>query len=159
MKAYGRWLLRVYECSSANLLQLCPTLWTHELQHARLSYPSPSPRVYLNSCPLSRWCYPTISSSVTPFSFCPPSFSASGSFPMSQLFSSGGQSIGASASASVLPMNIQDWFPSGWTGSILQSKGLSRVFSNITVQKHQFFNSQPSLWSNSRIRIWLLEKP
>ena len=110
-------------------------------------------------CPLSRWCHPTISSSVIPFSSCPQSFPPSGSFPISWLFASGGQIIGASASASVLPMNIQDWFPLGWTGLILQSKGLSRVFSNTTVQKHQFFGSQPSLWSNSNIRTWLLEKP
>ena len=99
-----------------------------------------------NSCPLSRWCHPTISSSVVPFSSCLQSFPASGSFQMSQLFASGGQSIGVSASASVLPMNIQDWFPLGWTGWIsFQSKGLSRVFSNTTVQKHQFFSAQLSL--------------
>ena len=111
--------------------------------------PSPTPRIYSNSCPLSWWCHPIISSSV-PFSSCPKSFPASGSFLMSQLLTSGGQSIGASAS--VLPMNIQDWFPLGWTGWIsLQSKGLSRVFSNTTVQKHQFFGAQPSLWSNSHI--------
>ena len=122
------------------------SLWPHGLQHARLSCPSPTPRVYANSCPLSRWCHPTISSSVIPFSSCLQSFPASGSFLMSWLFfdhSSGGQSITASASSSVLPMNIQDWFPLGWTGWIsLQSKGLSRVFSNTTVQKHQFFGAQ-----------------
>ena len=101
----------------------------HELQHARLPCPSPTPRAYSNSCPLNQWCHPTISSSVIPFSSCLQSFPASGSFPMSQFFTSGGQSIGASASASVLPMNIQDWFPLGWTGWIsLQSKGLSRIF-------------------------------
>ena len=112
------------------------------LQHARSPCPLPAPRVYSNSCPLSRWCHPTISSSVIPFSSCPQSFPASGSFQMSQFFASGGQSIGVSASASVLPMNAQDWFPLGWTGWIsLQSKGLSRVFSNITVQKHQFFST------------------
>ena len=111
--------------------------WPHELQHAMLPSPAPTPRVYSNSCPLSRWCHPTISSSVIPFSFHLQSFPASGSFQMSQLFASGGQSIRVSASASVLPMNIQDWFPLGWTGWIsLLSKGLSRVFSNTTVQKH-----------------------
>ena len=108
--------------------------------------PSPTPRVYSNSCPLSWWWHPTISSSVAPFSSCPQSFPASGSFPISHFFASGGQSIGVPASASVLPMNIQDWFPWGWTGWIsLQSKGLSRVFSNTTVQKHQFFRAQLSL--------------
>ena len=118
----------------------------HELQHARPPCPSPTPRVHPNPCPSSRWCHPTISSSVVPFSFCPQSFPASGSFQMSQLFASGGQSIGVLASTSVLPMNTQDWSPSGWTGWIsLQSKGLSRVFSNTTVQKHQFFGAQLSL--------------
>ena len=128
------------------------SLWPHGLQHTRLPCPSPTPRIYPNSCPLSRWCHPTISSSIIPFSSCSQSFPASGSFPMSQFFTSGGQSIGASASASVLPMNIQDWFPLGWTGWIsLLSKGLSRVFSNTTVQKHQFFSAQLSLQSNSHI--------
>ena len=118
----------------------------HELQHARPPCPSPTPGVYSNSCPLSRWCHPAISSSVIPFSSCPQSLPASESFPMSQLFTSGGQSTGVSASASVLPMNIQDWFPLGWTGWIsLQSKGLSRFFSSTTVQKHQFFGAQLSL--------------
>ena len=113
------------------------SLWSHEPQHARLPCPSPTPGVYSNSCPLSRWCHPTISSSVVLFS-CPKSLPASGSFPMSQLFTWGGQSIGVSALASVLPMNTQDWSPSEWTGWIsLHSKGLSRVFSNTTVQKHQ----------------------
>ena len=112
----------------------------HELQHARPPCPSLTPGVHPNSCPLSRWCHPTISSSVVPFSSCPESFPASGSFPMSQLFASGGQSIGVSASTSVLPMNTQDWSPLEWTGWITwQSKGLSRVFSNTAVQKHQFF--------------------
>ena len=107
------------------------SLQHHGLQHTRLPCPSPTPRAYSNSCPLSRWCHPTISSSVVPFSSCLQSFSASGSFPMSQLFTSGDQSIGVSASASVFPVNIQDWFPLGWTGWIsLQSKGLSRVFSS-----------------------------
>ena len=114
--------------------------------------------VYSNSSALSQWCHPTISSSVIPFSSYPQSFPASESFLISWLFASGGQSI--VASASVLPMNIQDWFPLGWTGWIsLQSKGLSRVFSNTTVQKHQFFNTQLSLWSNSHIHTWVLEKP
>ena len=136
------------------------SLQPHGLQHARLPCPSPSPRACSNSCPLSRWCHPTISSSVVPFSSCLQSFPASGSFLMSQFFASGGQSIGASASASVLPMNIQDWIPFGLTGWIsLLSKGLSRVYSNTIVQKHQFFSIQPSLWSNSHIHTWLLEKP
>ena len=116
------------------------------LQHARLPCPSSSPQACSNLCPLSQWCHPTISSSVIPFSCCLQSFPASGSFLMSWLFAAGGQSIGVSASASVLPMNIQDWFPLGLTGLIsLQSKGLSRVFSNTTVEKHQFFSTQPSL--------------
>ena len=119
--------------------------WTHGLQHARLPCPSPTPRGYSNSCPLSLWCHPTISSSVVPFS-CLQSSPASGSFPMSQFFTTGGQSIGVSVLASVLPMNVQDWFPLGWTGWIsLQSKGLSRVLSNTPVQKHQFFGTQLSL--------------
>ena len=122
------------------------SLWPHGLQHTRPPCPSATPRTYPNSCPLSRWCHPTISSSVVPFSSCPQSLPASGSFQMSQLFASGGQSIGVSASASVLPMNIQDWFPLGLTVLIsLQSQGLSRVFSNTTVQKHQFFGTQFSL--------------
>ena len=136
------------------------SLWPHVLQHARPPCPSPTPRVYSNSCPLSRWCHPTISSSLVPFSSCLQSFPASGSFQMSQFFASGGQSIGFSASTSVLPMNIQDWFPLGLTHWIsLQSKELSRVFSNTTVQKHQFFSTQLSLLSNSHIHTWLLEKP
>ena len=119
---------------------------THGLQHARPPCPSPTPRAYSNSCPLSRWCHPTISSSVIPFTSCLQSFPASGAFPVSQFFTSGGQSVGVSTSASVLPMNIQDWFPLGWTGWIsLQSKGLSRVFSNTTVQKHQLFSVQLTL--------------
>ena len=114
----------------------------------------------LNSCLLSQWCHPTISSSVSPFSSCPQSFPASESFPVSQFFASGGQSIAASASASVVPMNIQGWFSLGLTGLIsLQPKGLSRVFSDTTVQKHQFFGAQLSLWFNSHIHTWLLEKP
>ena len=122
------------------------SLRPHEPQHARPPCPTPTPRVHPNPRPLSRWCHPTISSSVVPFSSCPQSFQASGSFQMSQLFASGGQSIGVSASTSVLPMNTQDWSPLGWTGWIsLQSKGLSRVVSNTTVQKHQFFGAQLSL--------------
>ena len=118
----------------------CARLWPHGLQHARLPCPSPIPRACWNSCALSHWCHPTISSSVVPFSSYLQSFPVSGSFPVSQLFAWDGQSIGVSASASVLPVNIQDWSPLGWTGWIsLQSKGLSRVFSNTTVQKHQFF--------------------
>ena len=135
------------------------SLWPHGLQHTRLSCPSPSPRASSNSGPSSQWCHPTISSSVTLFSSCPQFFPASGSLPMSWLFTSGGQSIGTSASGSALPRTIQGWFPLELTGLILQSKGLSRVFSNTIVQKHQFFGVQPSLWSNSHIRAWLLEKP
>ena len=121
------------------------SLQPHGLQHTRPPCPSPTPGAYSNSYPSCRWCHPTISFSVIPFSSCLQSFPASGSFPMSQFFTSGGQNIGVSASASVLPMNIQDWFPLGWTGWIpLQSKGLSRVFSNTTVQKHQFFGAQLS---------------
>ena len=120
------------------------SLWSHEPQYVRPPCPSPTPGVHPDPCPLCRWCHPTISSSVVPFSSCPKSFPASGSFQMSQLSASGGQSIGVSTS--VLPMNTQDWSPLGWTGWIsLQSKGLSRVFSNTTVQKHQFFCSQLSL--------------
>ena len=133
------------------------SLRPRELQYARPPCPSSTPRVYSNSCPLSRWCHPTISSSVIPFSSRLQSFPVSGSFLMSQFFASGGQSIGVSASASVIPMNIQDWFPLGLTGLILQSKGLSRVFSNTTVQKHQFFSTDLSLWSNSHIHTWLLD--
>ena len=130
------------------------------LQHTRLPCPSPSPRACSNSCSLSHRCHPTISSSVVPFSSCPQSFPASGSFLMSRLFMSGGQSFGASALASVLPMNIQDWFPSVLTGLIsLKSKGLSRDFFNTTVQKHQLFGAQLSSQSHSHIHTWPLEKP
>ena len=141
----------------SSVTQSCPTLWPHESQHTRPPCPSPTPGVYPNSCPSSQCCHPTISSSVIPFSSCPQSLPVSGSFPMSQLFSSGGQSIGVSASSSVLPMNTQDWSPLGWTGWI--SKGLSRVFSNTTVQKHQFFGVQLSSQSNSHIQTWPLAKP
>ena len=136
------------------------SLWPHEPQHTRPPCPSPTPGVHPNPCPLSRWCHPIISSSVVPFSSCPQSFPASGCFQMSQLFAPGGQSTGVSVSKSVLPMNTQDWSPLGWIGWIsLQSKGLSRVFSNTIVQKHQFFGAQLSSQSNSHIRTWLLEKP
>ena len=136
---------------SSSSVQSLSRVWlsvTHGLQHARPPCPSPTPRVYSISCPLSQWCHPTISSSVVPFSSCLQFFPAPGSFQMSQFFASGGQSIevSASTSTSVLPMNIQDWFPLGWTGWIsLQSKGLTGVFSNTTVQKHQFFGAQLSL--------------
>ena len=136
------------------------SLWPHESQHARPPCPSPTPGVHPNPCPSSQWCHPAISSSVVPFSSCPRSLPASGSFPVNQLFAWGGQSIGVSASISVLPMNTQDWFALGWTGLLsLQSKELSRVFSNDRVQKHQFFGTQPSSPSNSHIHTWLLEKP
>ena len=136
------------------------SLRPHESQHTRPPCPSPTPGVHANSCPSSRWCHPAISSSVTPFSSCPQSLPASESFPVSQLFTWGGQSTWVSALASVLPKNTQDWSPSEWTGWIsLQSKGLSRAFSNTTIQKHQFFSTQLCLWSNSYIHTWLLEKP
>ena len=146
--------------SCCSVTHSCPILWD-PIDCSMPGFPVLRylPRVCSNSCSLSQWCHPTISSSVIPFSSCPLSFPASGSFLMSQLFTSGGQSIGASASVSVLPMNTQGWFPLGLTGLILESKGLSRVFSNTTVQKHQFFSDQPSLWSNSYIHTWILEKP
>ena len=136
------------------------SLWPLGLQHTTLPCASPSTGAYSNSCPSSQWCHPTISSSVIPFSSHLQSFPPSGSFPVSQFFASGGQSNGVSASASVLPINIQDWFPLGWTGWIsLQFKGPSRVFSSTTVQKHQFFSAQLSLWSNFHILTWLLQTP
>ena len=136
------------------------SLRPHEPQHPRPPCPSPTPGIYPNSCLLSRWCHPTISPSVIPFSSCLQSFPTSESFQTSQFFASGGQSIGVSASATVLPVNTQDWSPLGWTGWIsLQSKWLSRVFSNTTVQKHQFFGAQPSSQSNSHIHTWPQEKP
>ena len=136
------------------------SLRPHESQHARPPCPSPIPGVHSDSCPLSRWCHPAISSSVIPFSSCLQSLPSSESFPMSQLFAWSSQSIGVSASASVLPMNTQGWSPLGWTGWIsLQSKGLSRLFSNTTVQKHQFFSTQLSSQCNSHIHTWPLEKP
>ena len=146
----------------SSLTQSCLTIChpMNCMQHARLLCPSLSPRVCSNSCPLNGWCHPTISPSVVPFSSCLQSFPASRSFPMSRLVAWGGQSIGASASALVLPMSIQGWFPFGLTGLIsLQSKGLSRVFSKTPVQKHRFFSAQPSLWSNFHICTWMLEKP
>ena len=130
----------IFSCSV-----MSDSLRPHGLQHSRTQHPSPTSGAYSNLCPLSPWCHPTISSFVIPFSSCRQSFPASGSFQISQLFASGSQSIGVSASISVLPKNTQDWFPLGWTGWIsLQSKGFSRVFSNTTVQKHQFFSAQPS---------------
>ena len=136
------------------------SLWPHELQHARPPCPSPTPGVHSNSCPSSQWCHPAVSSSVVPFSSCPQSLPASGSYPMSQLFAWGSQSIRVSALASVLPKNTQDWSPLEWTGWIsLQSKGLSRVFSNTTVQKHQFFGTQHSSQFKSYTDTWPLEKP
>ena len=148
---------RSFSCSV-----MSDSLLAHESQHTRPPCPSPTPGVHSNSnsCPSNRWCHPAISSSVIPLSSCPQSLPASGSFPVSQLFAWGGQSIGISASASVVPMNTQDWSPLGWTGWIsLQSKGLSRVFSNTTVLKHQFFGAQLSSQSKSHIHTWPLEKP
>ena len=147
-----------------NSVQFSPSvvsdsLQAHESQHSRPPSASPTPRVYSNSCPSSRWCHPAVSSSIVPFSSCPQSLPESGSFPMSQLFAWDGQRIEVSALASVLPMNTQDWSPLGWTNwTSLQSKGLSRVFSNTTVQKHQFFGAQLSSQSNSHNHTWLLEK-
>ena len=136
------------------------SLQPHEAQHTRPPCPSPTPGAHPNSCPSSRWCHPDSSSSVVHFPSCPKSLPAAQSFPMSQLFTWGGQSIGVSALASVLPKNTQDQSPSEWTGWIsLQSKGLSRVFSNTTVQKHQFFSAQLSSQSNFHIHTWPLEKP
>ena len=147
---------RVWECEQL--------LFSHSIMSESVTQWTVAHRTFLsftisNSCPLSWWCHPTLSSSVGPFSSSLQSFPASGSFLMSQFFTSGGQSIGASASASVLPISIQDWLPLGLTGLILQSEGLSRVFSNATAQKRQFFDAQLPLWSNSHIPTWLLEKP
>ena len=145
----------------SSVTQLCPTLCDPmNNSMPRLPVHHQTPGVYPNSCPLSRWCHPTISSFVFPFSSCPQSFPTSKSFPMIQLFASGDQSTGALLSASVLPGSIQGWFPLGLTGLIsLQSKGFSRVFSNTTVQKYEFFSVQPSLWFNSHMYTRLLEKP
>ena len=147
LKIQGKnWLLRTKDSVQFSSVVSPVWLWNNGLQHSKLPCPSPTPRACSDSCPSIQWCHPTISSSVVPFSSYFQSFPASGSFPMSQFFTSGGQSIGVSASASVLAMNIHDWFPLGWTGWIsLQSKGLSKVFSNTTVQKHQFFSTQLSL--------------
>ena len=151
---------RLISVQFSSVTQSCLTLQPHELQHTRPPCASPTPRVHPNPCPSSWWCHPAISSSVVPFSSCPQSLPASESFPMSQCFTWGGQSTGVSASASVLPMNIQDWSPLGWTGWISShSKGLSRVFSNTTVQKHQFFGTQLFPQSSSHIHTWPLEKP
>ena len=145
--------LSLYCCWS--VARSCLTLQSHELQHARLPCPTPTPGTCSNSCPSSRWCHPTISSSVVPFSSCLQSCPASGYFSSESFFAPGGQKIGALASAPVLPMNIQDWFALGLTGLIsFQSKGHSRVFSSTTVQKHQFFSTQPSLWSTSIHDYW-----
>ena len=151
--------VNIVQFSSA--AQLSPTLRPSESQHTRPPCPSQIPGVYSKSCPSSRWCHPAISSSVIPFSSCSQPLPASGSFPMSQLFAWGRQSTGVSASASVLPMNTQDWSPLGWTGwiSFVAQVTLSRVFSNTTVQKHQFFGTQLSSQSNSHIHTWPLEKP
>ena len=143
-----------------NCLVVSNSLRPHESQHARPPCPSPTPRVHSNSCPSSWWCHPPISSSVTPFSSCPQFLPASECFPVIYLFTWGGQSTGVSALASFLPKKSQGWSPSEWTGWIpLQSRGLSRVFSNTTVQKHQFFGAQLSSQSNSHIHTWPLEKP
>ena len=153
LKKLYKWIWIIHFSCSV----MSDSLRPHRLQYARLPYPSPTPRAYLNSCPLSRWYHLTISSSVVPFSSPLQLFPASGSFQMSEFFKSGGQTIGVSASASVLPMNSQDWSLLGWTGWIsLQSKGFSRVFSSTTVQKHQFFGAQ---LSNSLIHTCLLENP
>ena len=162
-RVFGTWdyLPRTLKVQFSSVARSCPTLCNPmNCSTPGLPVPSPTPGVYPNSCPLSRWCHPTISSSFVPFSSCPQSFPASGSFQMSQFFASGDQSVGVLPSMSVLPMNTQDWSPLGWTGWIsLQSKGLSRVFSNTTIQKHQFCGAQLYLWSNSHIHTWLLEKP
>ena len=145
----------VVQLLSPTLCELSDSFRPRGLQHNRLACPSPSPGAWANSYPLSQWCHPTISYSVIPFSSWLQCYPELGSFLMSRLFVSGGQSIGASASASVLPVNNQDWFPLGLTGLIsLQSKRLLRVFSNTTVWKHQFFDTQHSLWSNFHIPIW-----
>ena len=156
----NRVLLFVNNALQFSLSVVSSSLLTYGLQHARLPCPSPTPRSSLNSCPLGQWGHPTILSSVVPFSSFLQPFPALGAFPKSQFITSGGQSIGVSDSASVLSMNIQDWFPLGLTSLIsLKSKGFLRVFSNTTVQKHQFFGTQLSIYSNSHIHTWPLEKP
>ena len=160
MKRYSTSLIIQFSSVQFSCSVVSDSLRPHESQHARPPCPSPSPGVHSNSRPFSRWCHPAISSSVVPFSSCLQSLPASESFPMSQLFAWGGQSAGVSASASVLPMKTQDWSLLGWIVWIsLQSKGLLRVFSNIPVQKHQFFSTQLSSQSNSHIHTWPLEKP
>ena len=162
-----RWLTNTWKDAQHHSLSVqfsslvvSDSLRPHESQHTRPPCPSPTPRVHSDSCPSSQWCHPAISSSVVPLSSCPKSLPASESFPMSQLFAWGGQSTGVSALASFLPKNSQGWSPSEWAGWIsLQSKGLSRVLSNTTVQKHQFFHAQPSSQSNSHIHAWPQEKP
>ena len=152
--------IRVVQFSSVQLLSRVWLFVTHESQHAKPPCPSPAPGVHPNSCASSRWCHPAISSSVVPFSSCPQSLPESESFPMSQLFAWGSQSIAVFPSASGLPMNTQDWSPLGWTGWIsLQSKGRARLFSSTTVQKHQFFDAQLSSQFNSHIHTGPLEKP
>ena len=160
MKQQANSVFVLYNFSSVQLLSRVRLFATPWIAARQPPCPSPTPRVYSSSCPSSPWCHPAISSSVVPFSSFPQSLPASGSFPMRQLFAWSGQSIGVSVSASVFPMNTQDWSPLGWTGWIsLQSKGLSRVFSNTTDQKHQFFGAQPSSQSNSHIHTWPQEKP
>ena len=159
------WILKKYMQGSMYSVQfscslVSDSLWPHESQHTRPPCPSPTPRFHSDSRPLSQWCHPAISTSVVSFSSCPQSLPTSESFPMSQLFAWGGQSTRVSAPASFLPKKFQGWSPSEWTGWIsLQSKGLSKVFSNTTVQKHQFFSAQTSSQSNSHIHTWPLEKP
>ena len=149
--------IKIFNSIQFSLSVMYNSLQPHESPHARPPCPSPTPGIHSNSGPSSRWCHPAISSSVVPFSSCPQSLLASESFPMSQLFAWGGQSTGVSALASILAKNTQGWSPSGWTGWIsLQSKGLSRVFSNTTVQKHQFFSTQLYSQSSSRIHTWPL---
>ena len=157
----GSFPLKVIQFSSVQFSRsvVSDFLRPHESQHARPPCPSPTPGVHSDSRPSSQWCHPAISSSIVPFSSCPQSLPPSQSFPMSQLFTWGGQSTGVSALVSFLPKNTQGWSPSEWTGWIfLQSKGLSRAFSNTIVQKHQFFSTQPSSQSNSHIHTWPLEK-
>ena len=158
----NNWAVLLYYLSSVQFSCsfVSDSLQPHESQHTRPPCPSPTPGVHSNSCPSSRWCHPSISSSIVPFSSCPQSLPASESFPMSQLFTWSGQNTGVSALASFLLKNTQGWSPLEWTGWIfLQSKGLSRVFSNTTVQKHQFFSAQLSWQSNSHIHTWPLAKP
>ena len=159
--SFPQWVLLVsFRSDQISHSVVCNSLWPHESQHAWPPCPSPTPGAHSDSCPSSQWCHPAISSSVVPFSSCPQSLPASKSFPMSQLFALGGQGTGVSALASFLPKKSQGWSPSEWTGWIsLQSKGLSTVFSNNTVQKHQFFSAQPSSQSNSHIHTWPQEKP